>query len=81
MALLEAPEYNSYDDVPFYRKRWFIVLSFLFCMPVGIIVGLTGDIYLHKDGRVMKMSDGQRIGICLAWAAIVAMNLIRVLNS
>ncbi len=48
----------SYETVPIYRKRWFVLLTLLLCLPVTIIIALTGDVYAKKDGTVYKFKDG-----------------------
>ncbi|AFN78771.1 hypothetical protein PSJM300_13545 [Stutzerimonas stutzeri DSM 10701] len=48
----------SYEAVPIYRKRWFVLLTLLLCLPVTIIIALTGDVYAKKDGTVYKFKDG-----------------------
>ncbi|KJH80352.1 hypothetical protein UF78_14790 [Stutzerimonas stutzeri] len=48
----------SYEAVPIYRKRWFVLLTLLLCLPVTILIALTGDVYAKKDGTVYKFKDG-----------------------
>jgi len=48
----------SYETVPIYRKRWFVLLTLLLCLPVTIIIALTGDVYAKKNGIVYKFKDG-----------------------
>lgn len=59
----------SYENVPTYRKRWFVLLTFLLCVPVTIIIALTGDVYAKKDGVVYKFKDGALLH--LAFMAII----------
>jgi hypothetical protein len=81
MALIEAAEYRSYDDVPTYRKRWFFVLCILFFIPAGIVVAATGDVYTLSKGKVMKLPAGTKTMLIVAWSAILLMNIVRALAS
>lgn len=44
--------------MPIQRKRWFVLLTLLFCLPGTIVIALTGDVYAKKDGTVYKFKDG-----------------------
>lgn len=77
MAWEEAPEYTSYDQVPFYRKRWFFVLTILFFIPAGLAIAFTGEVYLLKDGTVMKYPQSQRMMIAVAWTILLCVNVLR----
>jgi hypothetical protein len=81
MALIKAPKYRSYDQVPTYRKRWFFVLCILFFIPAGIVIAATGDIYTTSKGKVMKLSAGNKALIIVAWSAILIMNILRTFAS
>lgn len=47
----------KYDDVPMYRKRWFVFISLLVFLPATILIALTGDLYAKKDGAVYKFKS------------------------
>jgi hypothetical protein len=79
MALIRAPEYRSYDQLPTYRKRWFFILCILFFIPAGIVIAATGEIYTLSKGKVMKLSAGNKTLIIVGWSAILLMNLVRAL--
>ena len=76
---MPAPQttYTSYDQVPVHRKRWFFVLMVLVLTPVGIVLAVTGDLYMFKDGQVMAYSKQQRLTIAAVWTALVVLNIIR----
>ncbi|MBA4348677.1 MAG: hypothetical protein C0415_01625 [Thermodesulfovibrio sp.] len=46
------PIYTDYSQVPWFRKRWFLVLSILLFIPVAAIISLTGDFYYVKKGQL-----------------------------
>ncbi len=59
----EAPEYSSYDDVPAFRKRYVLVLCWLFFMPAAAMIALSGDVYANVDGQVVKYKSGPRLTV------------------
>ncbi len=53
------PSIGSYDEVPWYRRTWFVVtMTFLF-WPVAIIVAATGDIFQRATSRSRRESDAE----------------------
>jgi hypothetical protein len=68
----------NYDDVPWYRKRWFVVVSFLVFMPATIAIALTGEVYAKRDDGVYRYSKKQRNVIAVVAVLFMAFNLIRV---
>ncbi len=80
MAFELAPEYASYDDVPWYRKRWFFALSLLFCIPVGAFIGLTGDVYALHEGEVKKLPASQRTMMVVTFLLLMGANLFTLLT-
>ncbi|QNB06075.1 hypothetical protein G5S34_04315 [Herbaspirillum frisingense] len=72
-----AGAYNSYDQVPWYRKRWIVILSAVIFMPITLLIAFTGDIYFEKDGQlqtVPKQSKYVLLGIFLILVAIRTMS-------
>lgn len=47
----------SYEQVPVYRKRWFVLLTLLIFLPATILIALTGDIYAKKGESVYKFKN------------------------
>lgn len=78
MAFLEAPEFDSYDRVPWYRKRWFFLLMLLLFIPAAAVIAFTGEVYLLSKGRVMKFSSGQRILLAVGFLVLMAFNYYRL---
>lgn len=74
-------EFSSYEQVPWFRRRWFFVLSMLILTPVGAVLALTGDVYFWKSGRVMKYPPSQRIMIALVCSVVVGWNILRFMAS
>ena len=50
----ETSDFANYSQVPFYRKRWFFVLSFLFCIPLMMGLAFSGNIYANIKDKVFK---------------------------
>jgi len=72
-----AGVYTFYDQVPWYRKRWLVILSAVIFMPITLLIAFTGEIYFEKDGKlqtVPKQSKYVLLGIFLILVAIRTMN-------
>jgi hypothetical protein len=72
-----AGAYTSYDQVPWYRKRWLVILSAVIFMPITLLIAFTGEIYFEKDGQlqtVPKQSKYVLLGIFLILVAFRTMN-------
>jgi len=76
-------DYESYEDVPVYRKRWFFGLFVLVFMPVSIIILLTGNTYACKNGRVFPHIYGtkNRIITIIALLLLIFTGILRVMSS
>ncbi len=80
MAFEHTTDYANYDEVPFFRKRWFFVLSVLFCTPVGLVVAFSGDVYALHKGQVSKFPKNTRVMIAVVWSVLLCLNLLRALR-
>ena len=47
----------SYDEIPFYQQRWFLMLLIIFFQPALILIGFSGNIYALRDGDVYKFKS------------------------
>ena len=56
--------YETYADVPWYRKNWFVIMSILivWLWPFLLLSMATGDLYYQKNGEVKKTSKLVVIG-------------------
>ena len=72
-----APEYHSYSQVPFYRKRWFIALAALFFAPLGAIVAMSGDIYLCRRGKVFKFAEKHKTAYMVVTLGLTLLGILR----
>lgn len=49
---------TDYGLVPWYRRRWFVLLSLVFVSPVAGLLAATGELYYQGgDGSVKLMTD------------------------
>ena len=69
-----APEkgkvvYTSYDQVPWYRKTFFLALCFIFFPPALLFPLLIGNIYYAWDGQLKTHSKFTK-GFLIFWAVI-----------
>jgi hypothetical protein len=75
-----APEFATYAQVPFYRRRWFYGLSALVFMPITVLILLTGEVYLLHEGAVKKfLTRKNRIMLAAALTFVMAANLLRII--
>ncbi|HEY9843710.1 MAG TPA: hypothetical protein V6D23_24780 [Candidatus Obscuribacterales bacterium] len=70
----------SYDEIVWYRKRWFVVLTVLLFMPATIVIAATGDIYLKRSDGVYVYSRQMKILLIVASVALLMTNVINLLN-
>lgn len=69
--------YTSYDQVPWYRRRWALVLLTLVFMPIALVIAFTGDVYLFKDGKVQAFPKSFKFTLLILFALIVLIQLWR----
>lgn len=65
--------YTAYDQVPWFRKRWFLVLCAIIFMPVAVVIAFTGDIYMFQGGEVKPFPKNQKwvlLAVCIGLIAI-----------
>lgn len=67
----------TYDQVPWYRRRWFLLVTLLLFMPATIGICLTGDIYAKRENAVFRYSKKQRKVIIIIAAVFMTVGLIR----
>jgi zinc-ribbon domain len=67
-----AATYSSYSQVPWFRKSWFIVLSFLVFAPATLYSLFSGDIYYEKKGEMVIYSKTVKIItiVLCAWMSL-----------
>ncbi len=53
--------YASYDQVPWFRKSWFIILGILVFAPVTLYSLFSSDIYYLKNGQLVTYSKNAKI--------------------
>lgn len=54
-------KYSSYDEVPFYRKNWYAIITFLFMWPLCLLSLITGPIYYEKDEELKTYSVAAKV--------------------
>ncbi|WP_454693201.1 hypothetical protein [Achromobacter aegrifaciens] len=63
-----STQYDSYDQVPWYRRWWFAVIGAAVFMPAIVVMAFWGGFYFSKDGKVKAFPKWYRfvlLGICL----------------
>lgn len=69
----------AYNEVPWFRQRWFILITILLITPVTLMICLTGDIYAKRGNVVYRFTDFQRKRIMLIAGVIFSLGLLRLL--
>lgn len=54
-------KYQSYSDVPWYRKNWFAIACFFLFMPALFLVTVSGDVFYEKKGSLKKYTKPARV--------------------
>ena len=75
-----SPEYESYSDVPFYRRQWFFWTMWVCFAPVAVGVRLTGNVYyVNNNAEVRAFGKFSRIYtglLALVWSVGILVALI-----
>ena len=70
-------KYQSYDQVPIYRRQWFFWLTYILIPVVPLIVLLCGDIYYIRKDEVKSFGPVNR-----AIAGLIALGyIIKIINA
>ena len=56
-----GPPIASYEQVPWFRKRWFAVVCMLVFMPAFLVIAFTGDVYFMKNGQLATFPKNVRV--------------------
>ena len=54
-------EYKSYSEVPYYRKNWFVILTWFLFWPACLVIMWTGDVYYEKKKQLVAYGKVQKI--------------------
>ncbi len=52
-----APELvldRNWEEIPYFRRSWFVVLMLLVFMPAVVLLTATGDVYFRRKGQVYR---------------------------
>lgn len=72
---------TPYDQLPWYRKRWFVFITLLLFPPAAIVIALTGKVYAQSNGEVYLFKQAQINHILFFATAMIGLGLFRVLNA
>lgn len=70
------PVYTAYDQVPWFRKRWFVVLCVVIFIPAALVIAFTGPIYKFQGGQVKAFPKHQKWVLLGVFLALIAVNLL-----
>lgn len=66
-----ATKIENYDQVPWFRRRWFAIVCFLLFMPAFLLIAFTGDIYFEKKGELKTVPKNAKFIILGIFFAMV----------
>ncbi len=67
------------DHIPWYRMRWFFVVTLLLFIPATLVIGLSGNIYGKHQGELFKLADKTKYMIMAVGSFLMLSNIIRFL--
>ena len=76
MVSFNKVEYSNYSDIIFYRRRWFWALAILLLTPVGILIGLTGEVYCNQKGRITSLPKVSRLVVCIGFLILILIKFV-----
>ena len=54
-------QYKDYSEVPWFRKNWFIILSWFLFWPASLVIMWTGDVYYVKKSELKTYGKAAKI--------------------
>jgi hypothetical protein len=61
VALAPSSPPSAYSQVPWYRRRWFLIICILTVAPVVGVVALTGKMFYLSKGTVKTFPEGFKL--------------------
>lgn len=74
---VKTASYTSYDQVPWYRRRWALVLSAFIFMPIALVIAFSGDVYFFKDGKVQTFPKNFKFTLLVIFGLLVLTQIYR----
>jgi hypothetical protein len=71
----ETAAYASYGQVPWYRKRWFAIVSVLVFSPIFLIIAFTGNVYFEKNGQLQTIPKNSKFIVLGIFILMVLLRL------
>jgi hypothetical protein len=67
----------EYSEVPFYRRRWFYLITVLFFVPLTALIAITGPLYYQQKGEVKKLPTSARVTFVIIGVFAIVWVLLR----
>lgn len=71
---------TDYSQLPWYRKRWFVVLMYLLFAPATIAIAATGDVYALRSGVVYKYGPNGKRTLIITACVLMFIGLFKALS-
>ena len=68
---------REWSDIPYFRKPFFLVLTFLIFMPAYLILIWSGDTYYRKNGVVYRTSLKRKRRMTVIVLVLIALYFLR----
>ena len=63
---------RDWNEIPWFRKPIFLVISFLIFMPAAIVILWTGDVFYKKNGVVYARSKKKKLIMTVSMILLMA---------
>ncbi len=60
-------QYTTYSEVPWYRRSWFGIVTFLFIPLITLYLVFTGSVYYEKKGELKAWGKTSSRIITVIW--------------
>ena len=70
----------DYTQLPWYRKRWFVVLTLLLFAPATVLIAATGDLYALRSDGVYLYGPAAKKGLIFVACALIFTGLLHALQ-
>lgn len=65
-AASTATTLQGYSAVPWFRRRWFVLLCMVTITPIASILAMTGEVFYESKGEVKQFPKNIKTGLMIA---------------
>ena len=75
--LVSEPPISAIHQVPWFRRRWFVLACMLLFTPLGLLIAFTGDVYYEQKGELQTMPKQFRYTLLVIFIFVVLLNILK----